>query len=168
MKRKNNGDDENWTELFRTWEKPSFSHGMDWIVSAVIEYKNEHDVEIIKVKVEYDSDSLSPFEIFDELNYLQNDIDNDESKLSECMLSIEEFTPLFLDLKNAKIPVITLSSIIGLDGTTYGFHFEDCMSTIELTWWENMPEEWHEFTSAVNKMQEFLKSQIEKSKSDIR
>jgi hypothetical protein len=55
-----------------------------------------------------------------------------------------------------------------LDGTTYGIYIENYATTIELEWWCEGPEEWREFTSAVNKMQKFLKSQIEKSKSDIR
>jgi hypothetical protein len=168
MKRKDNGVDENWTELFRTWEKPSFSHGMDWIVSAVIEYKYEHDVEIIKVKVEYDSDRLAYVEVFNELNYSNKHFDDDDRKLSECLLSIEDFTPLFLDLQSAKIPVVGFSLYCGLDGTTYGIYIENYATTIELEWWCEGPEEWREFTSAVNKMQKFLKSQIEKSKSDIR
>lgn len=48
----------------------------------------------------------------------------------------------------------------GLDGYYRGWEYGGSFQTIKLTWWVNGPIEWGQFTSWVEKLQEYLHSQV--------
>lgn len=75
-------------------------------------------------------------------------------------LTTEQIEAFENELKEISIPVfLGAPSIIGCDGTSYEFSYDESFFGTSLSWWENYPEEWRPFIDLVLKIVKNLETQ---------
>ncbi len=134
---------ENFRHIFSLWKFPSYSPALRCSVytpafAAFTIWRSDLDLEKLRTPVErlkYPKDLAPTFE---------------EHTLELPRTDIEDFERR---IQSISIPVyLGQSQVVGLDGTTFEFHYGDLLCGALIQWWGNHPTEWQPLTNVLRQI----------------
>lgn len=151
-----------YNHVFSTWVFPSFAPSYRWTVYSPRPFTKGKKAFASFTIWRSDLDLQKFNSPIERLRFSKEIAPSVEEEV--VWLTESEVEELVSRLRGVSIPVFVSASVVGCDGTSFEFRYDEFFFGMTLHWWEDHPAEWRPFTEVVRGIDHLL--QLRKKESN--